>query len=74
MNVTIKPEFVVSFTSEEFNVVGLALAGRLEEKHRAIAIELNARLMEQKAACLSQMFDVACKAQKNAQHWAQETR
>lgn len=57
-------EYLVTLrlSREEFRLVGLALAGRLPERQRAAAAELNARLLRQQAHSMEESLSLVTAA------------
>lgn len=49
MQVSLNCTYRLDVSQEEYNLIGLALAGRLEEKHAKPAAELNRRFLECRA-------------------------
>lgn len=62
MQVTFNAHYILSVTSEELNLIGLALCKRLKPDQYEPANELNKRLLEQKILAHQQMVSLAQKA------------
>lgn len=68
MHTEIKQTYTLVLTSEEFRLIGLAIAGKLKDADDTMAAkELNAKLCLQKVKSLKDQLDVAEQASRLAQ-------
>ena len=67
-HIDVKQTYLVQFTSEEFRLVTLGLAGKLKDQEDvADALHLNTKLCEYKAKSLKDQHSVAYEAMCQAQ-------